>query len=66
MNDLRGKREVENKTETHKTDGWENQRQFFLSNRKKALDSSLGLVTYYPILYSIIFFSYSSTTRLAT
>jgi hypothetical protein len=29
MNDLRGKREVENKTETHKTDGWENQRQFF-------------------------------------
>jgi hypothetical protein len=28
MNALRGKREVENKTETHKTDGWENQRQF--------------------------------------
>ncbi len=27
---LRGKREVENKTETHKTDGWENQRQFFI------------------------------------
>jgi len=30
--DLLVKREVENKTETRKTDGWENQRQFFSQN----------------------------------
>jgi hypothetical protein len=29
MNDLRGKREVENKTETHKTDGWKTNGSFF-------------------------------------
>ncbi len=32
---------------------------------KKGLYTVLGLVTYYPILDSVIFFSYSSTTRPA-
>jgi hypothetical protein len=32
MNDLRGKREVENKTETHKTDGWEKPTAVFSQN----------------------------------
>jgi hypothetical protein len=55
----------------------ENQRQFFLNKMffekifftgktgRKTLYTVLGLVAYYPILDSIIFFSYSSTTRLA-